>query len=123
MGGMIPTVLYVALGGALGAALRYGVALMVAFPLGTLAVNVAGSFLIGVAFTLLAADKGLGGWQPLIITGILGGFTTFSAFSLDTMRLIADGRISAAMIYAAASVLLSLGACALGLWLTKGMTV
>ncbi len=114
--------LSVALGGAFGAVARYLVGLAVVFPLGTLTVNVLGSLAIGIVWAHFTA-KGLHGWLPLILTGFLGGFTTFSAFSLDTMRLIEGGRFSAAFLYVAASVLLSLGACALGLWLTKGMTV
>jgi len=115
------TLLYVALGGALGAVLRFGVALAVAFPFGTLAVNLLGSFLIGVVWVLFAAR----GWQaglPFVLTGVLGGFTTFSAFSLDTLRLVEAGRFGAAGGYVAASVAGSLAACGAGLWLAKGMT-
>ena len=121
MGGMIFPVISVAIGGALGAVMRYLVGLAVAFPLGTLTVNVLGSLAIGIVWAHFTA-RGLHGWLPLVLTGFLGGFTTFSAFSLDTMRLIDDGRLGAAFMYIAASVLLSLGACALGLWLTKGLT-
>ncbi len=121
MGGMIFPVISVAIGGALGAVMRYLVGLAVAFPLGTLTVNVLGSLAIGIVWAHFTA-RGLHGWLPLVLTGFLGGFTTFSAFSLDTMRLIDDGRLGAAFMYVAASVLLSLGACALGLWLTKGLT-
>ncbi|MEN8894937.1 MAG: fluoride efflux transporter CrcB [Yoonia sp.] len=117
---MITPVISVAIGGAFGAVARYLVGLAVAFPLGTLTVNVLGSLAIGIVWAGFAA-RGLQGWLPLVLTGFLGGFTTFSAFSLDTMRLIDDGRMGAAFIYVAASVLLSLGACALGLWLTKGL--
>lgn len=119
---MIFPVISVAIGGAFGAVARYLVGLAVAFPLGTLTVNVLGSLAIGIVWASFTA-RGLQGWLPLVLTGVLGGFTTFSAFSLDTMRLIDDGRMGAAFTYVAASVLLSLGACALGLWLTKGMTV
>lgn len=119
---MFTPVISVAIGGALGAVARYLVGLAVAFPLGTLTVNVVGSLAIGIVWALFTA-RGLQAWLPLVMTGILGGFTTFSAFSLDTLRLIEGGRIGAAFMYVAASLLLSLGACALGLWLTKGMTV
>ncbi len=122
MGGMITPLISVAVGGALGAVARYLVGLAVAFPAGTLAVNVAGSFAIGAIWALFAA-RGLQAWLPLVMTGFLGGFTTFSAFSLDTMRLIETGRLGAAFGYVTASVVLSLGACAAGLWLAKGMTV
>ena len=113
------TVLSVALGGALGAVLRYLVGLAVAFPLGTLTVNVAGSLIIGIVWALFNA-KGLQAWLPFIMTGVLGGFTTFSAFSLHTVRLVEAGRLAAAGGYVMASVLLSLAACAVGLWIAKG---
>ncbi len=114
------TVVSVALGGAIGAVLRYLVGLAVAFPLGTLTVNVAGSLIIGIVWAVFNA-KGLQAWLPFIMTGILGGFTTFSAFSLDTLRLVETGRLAAAGGYAMASVLLSLAACAAGLWIAKGV--
>ncbi len=116
---MFLTLTHVALGGAIGAVLRYLTGLALAFPYGTLAVNVAGSFAIGILWIGLTA-KGLGHWMPLLTIGVLGGFTTFSAFSLDTLRLIEDGRAPAAGLYVLASVTLSLGACALGHVITKG---
>ncbi|WP_342077144.1 fluoride efflux transporter CrcB [Yoonia sp. SS1-5] len=118
---MMTPVISVALGGALGAVGRYLVGVAVAFPFGTLAVNVIGSFAIGLLWVLLAA-RGLQHWVPFLMTGLLGGFTTFSAFSLDTLRLVEAGRVTAAGGYVLASVMLSLLACALGLWLAKGMT-
>ena len=110
---MLKTLALVALGGALGSSLRYLVGLAVAFPLGTLAVNVAGSFVIGLLWAV-QADKGAPVMAFLMI-GLLGGFTTFSSFSLDVMRLIEDGRQPAAGAYIAGSVALSLAACWLGL--------
>ncbi|WP_341368376.1 fluoride efflux transporter CrcB [Yoonia sp. BS5-3] len=118
---MMTPLISVALGGALGAVGRYLVGLAVAFPLGTLTVNVIGSFVIGLVWVLLAA-RGLQHWLPFVMTGFLGGFTTFSAFSLDTMRLVEGGRLGAAGGYVVASVGLSLLACAMGLWLAKGVT-
>ena len=121
------TLFQVALGGALGASGRYltGVAAMrlmgPGFPWATLAVNVIGSFAIGLVWVLLAA-RGLQAWLPFVMTGLLGGFTTFSAFSLDTLRLVEAGRIAAAGGYVVASVILSIAACAMGLWLAKGIT-
>ena len=86
---MVSTMLYVALGGALGAVLRFlsGVAVLRVtgpqdFPLAILTVNVIGSFLMGV-FVVMAAQRGLTHLSPLVMTGLLGGFTTFSAFSLE----------------------------------------
>ncbi|MGJ8623852.1 MAG: fluoride efflux transporter FluC [Yoonia sp.] len=118
---MITSVISVALGGAFGAVLRFLIGLTVAFPFGTMAVNVVGSFAIGIVWVLLNS-RGLQAWLPLVMIGCLGGFTTFSTFSLDTLRLVEAGRFSAAGAYVAASVILSIAACALGLWLAKGMT-
>ena len=117
---MIP-VISVALGGAIGAVLRFLVGMAVPFPMGTLVINVLGSFLIGLVWILLAA-RGLQNWIPFVMMGLLGGFTTFSTFSLDTLRLIEAGRIMAAGSYVLASVFVSIAACGLGLWLAKGMT-
>lgn len=114
------SVISVALGGAIGSVLRYLVGLAVAFPVGTLTVNVIGSFAIGIVWVVFAA-RGLQQWLPFVMTGILGGFTTFSAFSLDTIRLVEAGRVGAAGSYVLASVVLSVLACAAGLWFAKGM--
>ena len=117
---MIP-VISVAIGGALGSVLRFVVGFYVAFPVGTLVINVVGSFGIGLVWILLAA-RGLQNWIPFVMIGVLGGFTTFSTFSLDTIRLVEAGRIMAAGTYVLASVVFSIVACGLGLWLAKGMT-
>jgi fluoride exporter len=110
----VKTVLAVAVGGALGSVLRYGVTSVARyvspdFPIGTLAVNVVGSFAMGLLAALLAArfaDQDT--MQLFLLTGILGGFTTFSAFSLDALTLSQEGRIGAALVYVASSVILSL---------------
>lgn len=110
--------LQVALGGAIGSAARYGVTLaaarMTGLPLGTLAVNVAGSFLMGLLAAILAL-RGNQHLAPLMLTGILGGFTTFSAFSLDTLTLWERGEAGLALAYVFGSVLLSLLAIIAGL--------
>jgi CrcB protein len=121
----------VVLGGSIGAGLRHGVNLAAAhylgahFPWGTLAVNVAGSFLIG----LLAAWFAFRGDRPLtqslrlfLTTGILGGFTTFSAFSLDFAQLAERGDTMLASGYVVASVILSLLAIFAGLRLVRSFT-
>ncbi len=115
------SVISVALGGALGSVLRYLVGLLVAFPLGTLTVNVIGSFAIGVIWVHLA-DRGLQHWLPFLMTGVLGGFTTFSAFTLDALRLVEEGRVTAAGFYVLASLVVSVVACGAGLWIARGMT-
>ena len=126
---MISTLSLVALGGAIGAALRYLAGVCVVrlighqeFPLAIIAVNVVGSFLMG-AFVVAAAQRGLTHLSPLVMTGLLGGFTTFSAFSLETVTLIERGAIGQAGLYVALSVGLSIGALMLGLWVTRGMLV
>ena len=124
---MFSTLSLVALGGAIGASLRWltGVAVLRAlgpsdFPLAIITVNVIGSFLMGV-FVVAAAHKGLTHLSPFVMTGILGGFTTFSAFSLETMTLIERGQVASASLYILLSVGLSVGALALGLILARGV--
>jgi len=124
---MISTLSLVALGGAIGASLRYlsGIATTRAFgfqdfPVAVLTVNIVGSFIMGV-FVAMAAQKGLTHWNPFIATGILGGFTTFSSFSLETVNLIERGQIGAAGIYVALSVGLSVLGLMLGLLVARGV--
>ena len=124
---MFSTLMHVALGGALGAAARFlaglGVLRLVGptpFPVAILTVNVIGSFLMGL-FAIWALHRGLSAWQPFVMTGFLGGFTTFSAFSLEAMTLIERGDVAQAVLYMALSVGLSVGALALGLWLARGI--
>ncbi|MFD0859749.1 fluoride efflux transporter FluC [Roseovarius aquimarinus] len=118
--------LSVALGGAIGASLRYGVGLWVLrmgapnLPVAVLGVNVIGSFLMG-AFAIWSLERGHAGLNPFVMTGVLGGFTTFSAFSLDAWTLMERGEIGLMAVYIALSVGLSIGALALGIWLMKGM--
>lgn len=122
---MINTLLQVALGGAIGAAARFLVvtgaarAFGAGFPIGTLAVNVAGSLAMGVLAALLLGARPHPA-APFLLTGVLGGFTTFSAFSLDALRLIEDGRLGTAALYVVLSGVLSLAACAAGLMMARG---
>ena len=113
------TAMSIAIGGAIGAVLRYLAILVFTFPFGTIVVNVLGSFLIGVAFVCLLQDKSLGRYLPFAMTGVLGGFTTFSTFSLDTLILIEKGAFGTALAYVFGTVALCLLACAAGLWLTR----
>lgn len=116
--------LQVALGGALGAMARLGVNILAGrlttLPLGTLAVNVAGCLAMGLLASVLALRGGQH-LAPLLLTGVLGGFTTFSAFALDTLVLWERGAAGLAMGYVAASVLLSLAAVAAGLTIGRGI--
>ena len=127
MDSMISTVSLVALGGAIGAACRYlvGVGVMrltgpMDFPLAVLTVNIVGSFLMAI-FVVAAANKGLTHFGPFVMTGMLGGFTTFSAFSLEAVTLMERGQIAAAGAYVALSVGLSIGGLMLGLWIARGI--
>jgi CrcB protein len=119
-------VLWVALGGAIGSAARHGVNVWSGrimgseFPWHTLAVNVTGCFLMGLITGLAALKLDLGQEaRAFLMTGILGGFTTFSAFSLDFAVLVERKAYLAAGGYAAASVLLSLGVVFAGLHLVR----
>ena len=123
---MVSTIGLVALGGAVGAVLRYISGLAVLritgpqdFPTAILSVNVLGSFLMGF-FVVLAAQRGLTHVSPFVMTGLLGGFTTFSAFSLETATLIERGAFGDAGLYVLLSVLLSVLGLFLGLWLARG---
>lgn len=88
------------------------------FPLAVLLVNVAGSFLMGI-FVVVAAQRGLTHLSPFVMTGLLGGFTTFSAFSLETVTLMERGQIGHAALYVALSVGMSIAALMLGLWAAR----
>jgi len=81
---------------------------------------VIGSFLMG-AFVVAAANRGLTHFSPFVMTGLLGGFTTFSAFSLETVNLIERGAIGQAALYVGLSVGLSVGALMLGLMAARGV--
>jgi CrcB protein len=122
--------LLVFLGAGIGGALRHGVNVGcarlcgTAFPWGTLTVNVVGSFLMGAIAGWLAFRAGEGWRQPLrlfLTTGILGGFTTFSAFSLDAVLIWERGQAGLAAAYVAASVLLSIAGLLAGLALVRTM--
>ena len=114
------TLLQVALGGAIGASLRFllGMALLRdGFPVAILSVNVLGSFLMGVAVVLVSRHApGLG---PFVMAGLLGGFTTFSAFSLETVTLLERGQVGQAAAYVGLSVGLSIAALALAVMMTR----
>jgi CrcB protein len=115
---MIQSILQVAIGGAIGSALRHLVGTALGAPLATLGVNVAGSFAMGWLFVALASR---GGYSPFLMTGVLGGFTTFSAFSLDTLKLWQQGQTAQAALYVGASVILSLAAVCAGAALARGV--
>jgi CrcB protein len=123
---MMP-LLAVAVGGALGSVARYLVVgqvtrwLGLAFPWGTLTVNVVGGFIIGLLAEAMALKWPVSPEMRLfLITGILGGFTTFSAFSLEVVALVERGALAGALFYIVMSVALSVGAVFAGLALIRG---
>ena len=121
--------LLVGLGGALGAVARYGVSVVVGhfwrtqFPVATMLINVSGSFAMGllVGWLVRALPPGQSEIRLFVAVGILGGFTTFSAFSLDVMTLIERGDVIPAVVYALGSMLLSVLALLLGLMIFRGL--
>lgn len=114
--------LCVAAGGALGAVSRYGVGslpVLTGMPhYKTLAINVAGCLAIGLVWSVLESWPGGASrlWYNTLIAGFLGGFTTYSSFSLEAIRLLSSGRVAESLLYAAITVVCCLGACALGLY-------
>lgn len=125
---MLPMLWYIALGSALGGVSRYLVGGLVqraagaGFPLGTLAVNVSGSFLLGL-FLRYALDTPTltPELRAFLTIGFCGGYTTFSTFSYETVALLEDGQWSRAGAYVAASLVLSVGATLLGLLAARGI--
>ncbi len=120
--------LWVALGGAIGSLGRYWCSGLVArwvgetFPFGTMFVNVVGSFLIAVVFTVTGPDGRMllgTGPRQFMLVGVFGGFTTFSSFSLQTLTLMQDGE----WLWGAANVVLSVLLCIFGAWLGHSLAV
>lgn len=128
--GMTSTAL-VFLGAGIGGVLRHGVNLVsprwfgMDFPYGTMAINILGSALMGVVVGWFAFRAGEGtphGLRLFLATGVLGGFTTFSAFSLDAVLLWDRGEAMAAMVYVLGSVMVSLAALVGGLAVMRGLS-
>lgn len=118
----------IAAGGAVGAVARYyvtGQVLRLAgtgFPLGTLLVNVLGSFVMGALVELMMLRWSVGAeFRSFLTVGVLGAFTTFSAFSLDFAVLVERGALSVAALYAVLSVILSIGGLFAGIYLVRGI--
>ncbi len=117
------TLLFIFLGGGLGSVLRHFSASKaadlfgMALPYGTLCVNVLGSFIIGVLAETISTPE----TRAFLLTGFLGGFTTFSAFSLDFFKLAETGQMTLALFYAGLSVVLSLLAVFGGVFLARGV--
>ena len=123
---MLRQILLVAIGGAVGSVARHlvGVASLrlfgPAFPFGTLIVNLVGAFVMGMFVELLARRFGAStDLRLLIATGVLGGFTTFSSFALDTSVLWERGEVISSFVYVATTLVLGLAALFLGLGLAR----
>ena len=127
---MLKTILYIAIGGAIGRVLRFLTTVLVSkfcpensgfqFPLATFIANVIGCFLIGLFLGILAknqlTDSNL---KWFLVTGFCGGYTTFSAFSLENIQLIQQHQWATALIYSLGSVGIGIAAVYLGLWLSQ----
>ena len=123
---MLITTLQVALGGAIGAALRFltGVGILrligPGFPIAVMGVNIFGSFVMGL-FVVLATQRGVVQLSPFVMVGLLGGFTTFSAFSFEAVSLFERGAMGQALAYVVMSVVFSIGGLMLGLMIARGI--
>lgn len=126
----MPAVLLVGLGGALGAMARYGFAIVISrfwqspFPLAILLINIIGAVAMGITMGLLT--RFMPAWHEearlFLAVGILGGFTTFSSFSLDTVVLLERGQWAQALLYVGLSVVVCVAGLYLGLLMTRGGT-
>jgi fluoride exporter len=122
--------LYVFLGAGIGGVLRYTVNLAALrflgenFPFGTLTVNIVGSFIMGALSAAALAKIGIlasAEWRVFLMTGVLGGFTTFSTFSLDVAYLWERDAIGLTILYLGGSVVVSIAAVSAGLWLVRSL--
>jgi len=127
---LISAIVQVAIGGAVGSVCRYLTGwvaerlLGTDLPYGTLAANLIGSMLMGVAFVFLSDNSGEAGkLSPLLMTGVLGGYTTFSAFSLEAWQLFDSGRPIAALVYAGGSAALAVASLVVGIALAKAVSI
>ena len=120
------SVLYIALGGAIGAVARYLFSQQMThwlghgFPYGTLGVNILGSLLMGMLIGVAVKWADMSQTLHLFLAiGVLGGFTTFSSFSLDAVSLLQRGDYSGTLLYIVASVMTSISALFIGIWLMR----
>ncbi|HUQ65565.1 MAG TPA: fluoride efflux transporter CrcB [Flavitalea sp.] len=118
-------ILFVGTGSFIGGICRYLLSTLIQsksvseFPYGTLAVNLTGCFLIGILYGVFEKIPVTTEWRLLFVTGVLGGFTTFSAFSGETFNMLRSGHIASGFIYVAASVLIGIMLTFSGAWIIK----
>lgn len=118
-------VLAIGIGSFIGGIARYLITVLIqnkivsSFPYGTLMVNITGCFLIGMVYSLSEKGSMNVDWRLFLATGILGGFTTFSAFSMETVFMLKQGLISSAFLYTGLSIILGFAATMLGFFLIK----
>lgn len=118
---------WIALGGILGSLARFLISYwwnpdsVGAFPFGTLLINILGCLIIGMVVPVLAGHPREEHLRPFIITGVLGGFTTFSAFAIETAVMLNDGTLGLAALYIGLTLLLGLFAVPLGVRITAGL--
>lgn len=120
----LPLILLIGLGGFIGTIVRYligqtiGKSIAEGFPYATLLVNLIGCLAIGLIYGYFAKNPGSGtDWKSILTIGVCGGFTTFSAFSYETLNLISGGKLITAVLYVTLSLLLGLALTLSGLWL------
>lgn len=119
---LFKNIVLVGIGGMIGSILRYLTAQLIkheSFPYATFAVNIAGSFIIGMVMGIAARHESFGNWRLFLATGICGGFTTFSAFAWENMQLLSQQRYGSFAVYTGSSLLLGIAAVTAGYWLTK----
>jgi fluoride exporter len=125
---MIRTILIAGTGGFIGTVLRYLVQILTerlmasTFPLGTMIVNIVGSFLIGIIFAFSEKGNLMGPeWRIFLAVGICGGFTTFSTFSMDNLNLMKDNSLFQVLLYSGGSIFLGLTAAYLGIVIVRSI--
>ncbi len=123
---MIRSIFFIAIGSALGGVGRFGLQALVnkyytlTFPLGTFLVNLSGCFWIGVFYAIASKGHGLSEhWKLFLMTGVCGGFTTFSAFSFESLQLIKSGQWFTVSLYILGSVVLGIAGVLAGISLIK----
>ena len=121
---MIRNILLIGLGGAIGSICRYGTSWVIgprSFPLATLLVNIVGSFIIGLIMAYCLKNESFSdNWKLFLATGICGGFTTFSTFSLENLQLLQNGKFTMAACYTLSSLLIGMVAVWAGFKLISG---